>query len=229
MRTSIRLAGHLIRRARRLIKASQYATAATALEGLDGADALYLLGLCCLRLRRRKAARRHLRRAARLRPGHAGTHALLGRVDPDNAAQHLLRAAELSPADARRKAAAGLALVRSGDHDAGLGLLREAVRMSGEYVVLRRLVAGLCDAGLPGDAERAITAARFAAPRCPRLLGLLGKVRCGQGRREDEDAGPVLLPFPRVEGEPRGDAVASVLPGPHTLRLRRGPALGRSS
>jgi len=230
MDTHVPIEGHLLARARRHLRAGQYSSAHDVLSRLDTADARLLLGECCLKLRRRGAARRHLRAAARLRPDHARTHALRGHAaaSPAAAARHYRRALVLAPRDAGVRSRAGLALLRSGDHDAGLDLLREASRQSGAFGVLRRLVLGLCEAGLPNEAERAILAARFAAPRCPRRLGLLGKLRAGRLQAAPvDDGGPVLLAFVPVERAPRADAAATVLPGPHSLRIRRGPALGR--
>lgn len=226
---SISLERHLLARARRLVRSFQFAAASQALQSVRSPEALHLRGYCELKQRHRGLAARLLRKAVRLRPDRASTHALLARADRESAVTHLRRASELSPGDARLKAAAGLALVRAGAHDDGLSLLREAFRMSGSLAVVRRLVKGLCEAGYPSEAEGVLQAARFAAPRCPTLLSLLGKVRACGCLPEVDDPAPVVLPFVREEGSPRHDAVPAVLPGPHTLRLRRGPALSKPS
>jgi hypothetical protein len=143
-------------------------------------------------------------------------------------------ASELVPQDAAQRSKAGLACVRAGDHEEGLRFLREAADQApSDFAITRRLVKGLVEAGQPDEAERVIQVARFAFPRCGRLLGLLGKLRGGQIRAaeaQQADEGPTILPFLRVEGPPpRRDTMAATLAGPHLVRLRRRSAMGRPS
>jgi hypothetical protein len=233
----IRIVAHLVRSAERLMSASQYRDARHrllhAVELAPSAGLHERIGICCLRLGQKRLARRHLRAAVRMRPGRARTHALLGMAcdDPAKKALHLRRAVKLSP-EPRWLSRAGLAAVRAGEIDGGLEMLREAARHCGEFAITRRLVLGLCEAGLPGEAEWAVMSARFASPRCPRLRGLLGRVRAGRACSYNSpvgDDGPLLLPFAPVEGVAARREPASALAVPRLVRLRRRPMLGRSS
>lgn len=243
MNTFLPLYVHHLNRARRLMRARQYAAALQPLRRLEtlqlsprqAAAVRHLLGVCWLRLRKPRRAERYLRAAARLNPSRANTHALLGRVAgaPEEAMACQMRALALSPRNASLRSRAGLACLRAGDHEAGLELLREAAEEApAKFAVLRRLVLGLMEAGLPDEAEQVLRQARFAFPDCGGALALLGRLRCAElcadERPDAEQAGPTILPFLRVAGLPsRRDPVAAAVAGPHLVRLRRRSALGR--
>jgi tetratricopeptide (TPR) repeat protein len=208
------LVNHLLERARRLAQSSQFAPAIELLRDvatfpLSAArdeEVHRLLAEMYLKLRRFRKAARHLRRAIALAPRTARYHYLLGlcvashpQGRRENALSHFRRALELNPTHRRCRAEAGLLAVRLGRVNYGLRLLREAAE--GEPRLVGKLVRGFCDAGRPEEARRAVQLARFAAPRCPRLLQLqndlqLGRLRGQQQHRVARSAtSPIVLPF----------------------------------
>jgi tetratricopeptide (TPR) repeat protein len=205
---------HLLERAQRLARSSQFVPAIELLRDVarfplsaTRAEQVHrLLGELYLQLRRYRKAARHLRQAIALAPRTARYHYLLGRcvaAHPrgrrENALQHFRRALQLQPNHRRCQAEAGLLAVRLGRVSYGLRLLRQAAQ--GEPRLVGKLVRGYCEAGRPEAARRAVQLARFAAPRCPQLLQLqhrlqYGQLRGQQAQRTARAAGaPVVLPF----------------------------------
>lgn len=200
------------------------------------------LGELLLRRRHFRAARRQLHVALGFAPDSARYHFLLGLAshhdpegDLDRAADHYARALELAPRQIRCLGEAGLLAITRGRTDEGLALLRRAVALAPtDPLPLGRLVEGLKRAGLPDEALAEVRAARFRAPRCPKLRGLASNLLSEQLRRRqetervddgDEDA-PVVLPFLRVVSEdspldrPIREDDPGALPGPHLVRIR---------
>ncbi|MGL4555813.1 MAG: tetratricopeptide repeat protein [Gemmataceae bacterium] len=203
---------HLIERSRRLAASAQLAPALELLHDVESfplpparaEEVQRLLAEGYLSLKRYRRAHRHLRRAARLAPRTARYHHLLGvcvashpRGRQERALKHFRRALRLAPTQRRTRAEAGLAAVRVGQVEAGLSMLRRAA--DGEPGLVGQLVRGYCEAGRPDDARRAVLAARFTAPHCPKLVRLLSDLQTGRLRGEQAsrraDAAPVLLPF----------------------------------
>jgi tetratricopeptide (TPR) repeat protein len=208
------LVDHLFERARRLAQSSQFAPAIELLRDVvlfplsaaRAEEAHRLLAEMYLKLRRFRKAARHLRRAIALAPRTARYHYLLGlcvashpRGRRENALSHYRRALRLNPSYRRCRAEAGLLAVRLGRVGYGLRLLREAAE--GEPRLMGKLVRGFCEAGHPEEARRAVQQARFAAPRCPRLLQLQTDLQRGRLRGQQQHrvarsrATPVVLPF----------------------------------
>src|SRR5262245_16470137 len=211
------LVDHLIERSRRLAGSSQFApalellhdVAAFPLPPARAEEVQRLLAESYLHLKRYRKAHRHLRLALKLAPRTARYHHLLGvcvsshpRGRKERALAHFRRALKLAPNQRRCRADAGLLAVRLGRVEAGLAMLRQAA--DGEPALVGKLVRGYCEAGRPEDARRALQAARFAAPHCPKLARLwfdlqTGRLRGEQASRRAENApAPVLLPFLRL-------------------------------
>jgi tetratricopeptide (TPR) repeat protein len=214
------------------------------------ADARRLAGELLTDAGKYAEARRHLRAAAKLEPGHARTQYLLGLAwerDPDGcdrrAAVRYKKALAGEPANALYRAAFGRAAARCGMARRGVReLIAAAHAAPADPAVVRVVVGGLTEAGRLGAARRVLVAARFARPGCGELLGLWNRLRFEAARvgqkdhRRTEDAGAareggvVLLPFLRVAGAGRKPAPAGrgpkvrrdviSLPRPHLARRR---------
>jgi len=196
-----------------------------------------------LRRRHYRRARRHLTIALGYRPTAARYHFLLGLAlhhdpagDLERAAHHYAQALARCPRQVRLLLEAGQLALMRGLEDEGLHLLQRAAELApDEASVLRRVVQGLCQCGKPDEALRVIRLARFRNPDCPRLQQLASDLQLQLLRRDqqyarlnEEEAGPVLLPFLRpvsgqadeLPSQPRLDSAES-LPGPHLVRLPR--------
>lgn len=209
------------------------------------ADARRLAGELLTDLGRYAAARRHLRVAAGLEPGHARTHYLLGVAwerdpagDDRKAAVRFNKAVAADPANALYRAALGRAAVRCGMPRRGVReLVAAAAAAPADVAVLRVVVGGLIEAGRVKTARRVLTAARFANPGSGAVAGLWNRLRFEAARVGQEDhrrkeaagsareGGVVLLPFLRVAGgkgvrrkATRRDVLS--LPRPHLARPR---------
>jgi predicted Zn-dependent protease len=156
-----------------------------------------------------KAARRHLREAARLDPTHAETRYLLGRAfeaDPfgsdDLAVKHFRAAAKVDPGNATYRAAFGRAAVRAGRRVDGVkALVKAAALAPTDVAVLTVVVDGLLDAGKISAARRIVGRARFGN----RLETFWNRVRFAEARAARPERVPNrILPFLRpvvAEGE----------------------------
>lgn len=238
----------LLARGRRLHDAGQPHLAAGCYErllalagvpGLLAAEAHQKLGEIALKRRHFRRARRHLGEAVRLAPEGPRGHFLLGLAwsqdeagDLGRAARHYRRALRLAPRLARCRGELGLVLLRLGEADEGLALLREAVRQAPDDAgAVGRLVKGLLRAGRFDEALGAVRAARFRAPRCERLRRLWVDLQLAALRRDrDTEAAergaeePVVLPFLRAYAGPAPGVARHAghgLKGPRLVRLRR--------
>lgn len=211
------------------------------------ADARRLAGELELEAERYGAARRHLRAAAALEPGHAGTHYKLGLAherdphgDDRRAAVRFKTASELEPANPLYRAAFGRAAVRCDRVKLGVrALLAAAEAAPGNVPLLRVVVGGLLEAGKPALARGVVEKARFLCPADRELNAIRGRVRFEiarrrqQNERRKQDA-PfategefVLLPFVRVVGGSGRAATPGTVrfdrgsqPRPHLTRMR---------
>ncbi|MBX9625402.1 MAG: hypothetical protein K2X82_16470 [Gemmataceae bacterium] len=213
------------------------------------ADARRLAGELLIDAGRYAAARRHLRVAAELEPGHARTHYLLGLAwerdpagDDRKAAARFKKAVAADPTNALYRAGLGRAAVRCGKVRRGVRELVAAANAApGDVAVLRVAVGGLIEAGRVRTAGRVLTAARFANPQSGAIVGLWNRLRFEAARVGQEDhrrkeaagsareGGVVLLPFLRVAGAKGTRRSASgrttrrdviSLPRPHLARQR---------
>ena len=199
--------------------------------------------LADLQLKRRKfkRARRHFAAALQHAPDearyHYGMAAALAHdseADLERAADHYRRSLESDPEQVKCRYEYGLLLVRLGQTEEGLALLRQAVEQApADADAVAKLAKGLRLSGRTEEAGAALRAALFRNARVPRFRKLWNefqfqqlrqrqdqeRVRRAASRRNDE---AVILPFvPRVRPsaptEPRSDAPATVAP-PHKLR-----------
>jgi Flp pilus assembly protein TadD len=204
------------------------------------AEARGRLGVIYLRRRRFRPARRHLRLAVTEQPNSARHHFLLGLAWHHDAAgsarkasYHYEQSLKLDPRQPVCLAEAGLLVIRAGDAELGLRLLRNAFdQSSNDPRVLRRMVRGLVVAGFPDEALKAARESLFRAPRDRRLREVYTELRLALARRQQELKAvearpePAILPFVRVVGEevdeprPVREDGAEPLPGPHLVRLR---------
>jgi Flp pilus assembly protein TadD len=198
------------------------------------------LGTIYLRRRRFRPARRQLRLALAHEPASARHHFLLGLAwhhdaggSARKASYHYEQSLKLDPRQPVCLAEAGLLVVRAGDAELGLRLLRNAFdQSSNDPRVLRRMVRGLLMAGFPDEALKAARGSLFRAPRDRRLREVYTELRLALARRDQElDAvegrpEPVILPFERAAGEevdtprPVREDEPEPLPGPHLVRMR---------
>jgi tetratricopeptide (TPR) repeat protein len=253
MQDTLCLFDELLTRGRRLQQAGQATAAVVCLErllalagvpGLCAAEAHQRLGEIALKRRLFRRARRHLLSAIRLWSENPRAHFLLGLAwsqDPEGdahkAARHYRRALKLSPQLARCRGELGLVLLRLGEPEEGLELLREAAEQAaGDAGAAGRLVKGLLLCGRPDEAMAAVRAALFRAPRCARLRKLWIDLQLAALRRDREtsaasqrEPGAVVLPFLRPVAETTVEGAARhaghALAGPHLVRLRA-PARG---
>lgn len=199
-------------------------------------------------------ARRHLRAAAALEPGHARTQYLLGlayETDPHGddrrAALRFREASRLEPQNAAYQAAFGRAAVRSNRVKTGVReLLAAAAAAPDKLSVLRVVVGGLVEAGRVMAARRVLIKARFLCPGSREVMGLWERLRfdtarAGQRRPAREQDARIardgdfrLLPFVRVVGSGAGrQTVAGTIrrdafsvQRPHIARMRSSRADG---
>lgn len=183
-----------------------------------------------------RAARKHLRVAAKLAPPTAEIHYELGVAferDPygcdRRAARRFREAVKLNPREAKYVAALGRALVRINRVRAGVKHLRTAAELApNNAVVLKVVVDGMCDANRAVEAARIVTKARFLAPADAKLRRLADDLRYSvaqqaQRRGAKVGAGPVALPFLRIEGGTvRRDSGSRTVPHLGRLRAYRG-------
>ncbi len=198
--------------------------------------------------RRYKQARRHLTAALRYQPDNVRYHYLLATAlsaeegsDLQLACEHYRRTLELDPGHVKCRADYGHLLLRLGQTEEGLALLREAVEQAPEDIeVLSKLVKGLRLSGRSDEARSVLHLATFRNARSPRFRKLWNEFRFQQARRrrdaerkqqaesESEGEEPMVLPFVRVVKETsqtsdcpailrREDATASA----RSLRLHR--------
>ena len=183
-----------------------------------------------------RVARRHLRAARRLSPGHAETHFDLGLAwerDPQGSDRFALhsyhRADRLNPGVPKYLAAYGRALVRNDRAVRGRKLLLRAAELApGQPAILRIVVEGLRESGRAGEAYRLVVQAKFAAPQCREVGRLYAEARFAlsaraqSGRRER----PAVLAFPGVSAGAavgcRRDGPAVVRPHSRRIRFRQG-------
>jgi tetratricopeptide (TPR) repeat protein len=241
MTLTLNLFEQLLARARRCQEAGQISQALSSLRRLarfpdlpaDVAEEVQArLGEFWLRRRRFRRARRHLAAALGYRPDSPRYHFLLGLAlhhdpagDLARAARHYRRSLHLSPRQPRCLAEAGLLAITRGREDEGLDLLRRAAALApADAGIVGKFARGLGQCGRPNEGLRAVRAALFRQPRCPRLrrlwvdLELSGLHRRQEMARAHAARGdePVLLPFIRLVGKvtasptfERADAPAS--------------------
>jgi tetratricopeptide (TPR) repeat protein len=251
MTVTINLFEQLLARARRHQEAGQLRSALSILRQLCTfpdvppallAEARERMGRIWLRRRRYRKARLYLRRALELQPTSSRHHYLLGVAwhhDPEGnseqAAFHYQESLRLDPRQPLCLAEAGLLMIRAGDNELGLRLLRNAYDLTpGTPRVMCRLVRGLVEAGFPDEALEVARTALFQSPRNRRLREVYTELKLKLARRQQEldaveqakDQPPVILPFIRVvservdEARPVREDEACALPGPHLVRLR---------
>lgn len=251
MTVTINLFDQILARARRHYRAGQLRSAGGILRRLQSfpdaparmvAEARERMGRIRLRRRRFRQARRCLTRALELQPSSARCHFLLGLAwhhDPegsaDQASLHYQESLKLEPRQPLRLAEAGLLMVRSGDSELGLRLLRNAFDQAPDRPrILRKLLRGLLMAGFSDQALQVAREALFRSPRDRRLREVYTDLRVTMARRRqdldsvknDTDRGPIILPFVRIvsetvdEARPVREDDRSALPGPHLVRLR---------
>ncbi len=174
-----------------------------------------------LKRRRYKQARRHLTAALRYQPDNVRYHYLLATAlcaeeggDLLLASEHYRRALELDPGHVKCRADYGHLLLRLGQTEEGLTLLREAANQAPEDIeVLGKLVKGLRLSGRSDEARSVLHLALFRNARSPRFRKLWNEFRFQQARRrrdterkqqaesESEGEHPMVLPFVRVVNE----------------------------
>ncbi len=174
-----------------------------------------------LKRRRYKQARRHLTAALRYQPDNVRYHYLLATAlgaeeggDLPLACEHYRRALELDPGHVKCRADYGHLLLRLGQTEEGLALLREAADQAPEDIeVLNKLVKGLRLSGRSDEARSVLHRAMFRNARSPRFRKLWNEFRFQQARRrrnserkqqaenESGDEQPMVLPFVRVVNE----------------------------
>ena len=183
-----------------------------------------------------RAARRHLRTARRLSPGHAETHFDLGLAwerDPQGSDRYALhsyrRADRLNPGVPKYLAALGRALVRNDRAVRGCKLLRQAAELApGQPAILRVVVEGLRESGRAGEAYRLVVQAKFSAPQCREVSRLYAEARFALSARAQSgrSASPAVLAFPGVSAGVaagyRRNGPAVVRPRSHRIRFRQG-------
>jgi tetratricopeptide (TPR) repeat protein len=210
------------------------------------------IGEVAIRRRRWQEAIRSLRQAVRLNPEASRYRFLLGlalRQDGqyEKAAKAFARSLKLQPNQPRCLTEYGLLCVEVGRTNKGIKLLRKAADLvPSDVPTLRKLTHGLLLAGRTDEAIAAVQIHRFHAPRCPRLGRVWAELQLKLLRRKQEiersqaEAGPVILPFLRVEKQtshtfteiPNGstDSLSPALvlrcddaepmTGPHLMRMR---------
>ena len=249
MTETISLFDSLFATARRQATCEQIRLALATLRRLAGLPGLTssqservnaMQGELLLKRRKYRSARRRLVAAARLTPTNPRYFYLLGlacRHDPegdlDRASRYFARCLRLSPTHARCLGEAGLLAITMGDADRGLELLRRAVENEPDSApAIVRLCRGLRQAGQPDEALRQTRLSQFRLPRCPALQRLsaelrLDRLRCRQecDASEQEDAGPVMLPFLRLitsdAPSPYRRDDAETVRGPHLMRMQQ--------
>jgi tetratricopeptide (TPR) repeat protein len=204
-----------------------------------------------LQLKRRKfgRARRHLAAALQHSPDDARYHYWMASAlvhdtdgDLDRAADHYRRSLELDPGQTKCRSEYGLVMVRLGQTELGLELLRQAVEQAPDDAdATAKLAKGLRLLGRGAEAAAALRAGLFRNPRAPRFRKLWNEYhfsqlrqRQNQGRerraeRRREDA-PVILPFvrldrPHASAGTGGDGDPATVQAPHR-RLGRDPQAG---
>jgi tetratricopeptide (TPR) repeat protein len=257
MSRTLKLVDKLLSRSRRLQHFGRYNDAFALLLKLtefkelpDDAAAEVALRLAAISLRRRqfKYARRYLQVALEVQPDNARTHYLMARAldagskpNTRRALAHYRRALELEPGRVAWLCAYGLLLARLGRSREALASLRRAAKQaSDEARLLKKIVAGLRLVNAADEARRLLLAARFRNPRDSRLLDLWKEFQFQQLRKDQEagrprakpiSAGPVVLPFIRLQVKSQGTRRggkrirkddASGTPAPRAiLRVRR--------
>jgi tetratricopeptide (TPR) repeat protein len=206
------------------------------------------LGELCLRERKYKRARRHLRAALRHQPKNARYHYLLAHAfargsaaDMSRALDHYRLSLELKPGRPARLCAVGLLLVRLGLSARGLQYLRQAIQFAPEDVaILRKVVKGMQLANRAAEARQLLFGARFRRPHDRELTALCHNLQFDQLRKDQQISRQrvanvnrnalVLLPFVRAEGEAmptrrarivRQDGPSGTPPPRGLLRVRR--------
>lgn len=179
------------------------------------------LGEIYLKRRKYKQARRHLTAALRHQPDNVRYHFLLATArcaedgsDLERAAEHYRRVLELDPGHVKCRADYGNLLLRLGQTEEGLALLRKAADQAPEDVeVLGKLVKGLRLSGRSEEAGSVLHGAMFRNAKSPQFRKLWNEFRFQQVRRrrdvqhlqqaenEAEGEQPVLLPFVRIDTE----------------------------
>ena len=174
---------------------------------------------------RYRAARRQLYAAARLEPYTAEIHYEIGQafeMDPMGCDRRALRryrqACELSPRDARFRAALGRALVRNNRVPHGLAELRAAAKLAPlDALVLRVVMEGLSEAGESQEAFDTVAKAQFTKTPLMQKLQSDAKFRLAAGPAR----GPKRFARPRLR-------IAGVrADGGHPARGPRFLSLGR--
>lgn len=242
MTLSLNLFDQLLARARRHHLAGQRRPALDLLHRLlafpdlpteRAADAHALLGEIHLRRLHYRRARRHLARAARLRPDDARLRFLLGFAWHHDPEGDLVRGERHYRASLARHARQprclgelGQLLLACGRADEGVELLRRAAVLApADAAVVRRLAEGLMQAGRRDEALVAARSALFEAPRCPKMRQVWIDLQLAHLRRRQQtaaaaaDTTPVILPFVRVVRELGG--VGGVSPPQLMLEERR--------
>jgi Tfp pilus assembly protein PilF len=254
MSTTLNLVDHLLLLGRRyqelgrLRDAMQVLTRLTGFRELPGKaaeEAQVRLAELCLKRRRYVKARRHLTVALRHRPDSARYHHLMARAslaedrgDLDRAADHYRRSLELDDTQALCRAEYGVLAVRLGRADEGLTQLRRAIEQAPDDAeVMAKAVKGFRLAGRADEARDVLRAALFRQPKSPAFRKLWHEFQFQQLRQrqqarhqgpsgDDEDEGPLLLPFVRPTSTDapapgvRHDGPATV-PTPHRPRSTR--------
>ncbi len=152
---------------------------------------LAMASVRCFYERNWVAAERELQKALRLRPKFADTHyryalyyMATGRLEP--ALEEVRKAVEFDPLSPSAAAYEGMALAYSGRHKEAIARCREALEMNPEFIELHYCL-GIAEQGsgnLAGGIAAFENAARISH-REPLVLGWLGNLYAGAGRRED--------------------------------------------
>lgn len=152
---------------------------------------------------RYRAARKQLYLAAKIEPHTAEIHFEIGQAfetDPMGCDRRALRryriACELSPRDARFRAALGRALVRNDRAKSGLIELRAAAKLApSDAAVLRVVMEGLSEAGESHEAFETVAKARFTRTPLMQKLQSDAKFRLAAGPAR----GPKRVARPRLK------------------------------
>jgi Flp pilus assembly protein TadD len=248
MSTTLNLVDRLLRRGRSLQAMGRSHDALQTLQRLthfqklpsEAAEETQLrLAELQLQCRQFGPARRHLTAVLRLHPDNGHAHYLLATAledgdkgGPRRALAHYRRCLELEGEQADCLCACGLLALRLGQRGEGLAHLRRAAELApDDPETLGEVVTGLCRANEAEEARRLLLAARFRNPRDARFVRLWNdfqfqqlrkrqETAARQRRAEDDEAGPVVLPFAQPEGarlgrkKVRRDGPAP-LPAPH--------------